>query len=233
MGIFKHSPFHGADSQDHGRLSVGQISKALVRKKLVHTCWAPWSVLQKTSGDLWARPPVLTPVPSQANHNSSRRHRFQTGQTPEKCARMFQAVSRNNNDVKTPKHVFVCHCLGASDLWSRHGTASNYFCFALARGFRHTCAASGEERTASDTHVPASSNAINDGYKRQDDVPTAVDGAWHIVLLSQILVCGVHVLGETLHDVFTEQIQRHATLVVHTCTEPCTQASPNSKELSV
>ena len=48
-------------------------------------------------------------------------------------------------------------------------------------------------------------DATNDGCERQDEVPAAVDGAWH-ALLCQILVCGVHVLDgyETLHDVFKE-----------------------------
>ena len=37
---------HGTDSQDHGRLSVEDISK-LSRHKSVHTSWTPWSALQK------------------------------------------------------------------------------------------------------------------------------------------------------------------------------------------
>ena len=36
--------------------------------KNLYTCWTPWSALQKKG--LWARPPVLTPVPSQAIHSS-------------------------------------------------------------------------------------------------------------------------------------------------------------------
>ena len=31
----------------------------------------------------------------------------------------------------------------------------------------------------------------NDDYKRQADVPAAVDGTWHIALLCQFLVCSV------------------------------------------
>ena len=38
-----------------------------IRNKNLHTCWTPWST-QETRG-LWARPPVLTPVPSQAIHS--------------------------------------------------------------------------------------------------------------------------------------------------------------------
>ena len=37
------------------------------RNKNLHTCWTPWST-QETRG-LWTRPPVLTPVPSQAIHS--------------------------------------------------------------------------------------------------------------------------------------------------------------------
>ena len=64
-------PFHGAGFQDHDRLA--------------HTCRTPWSVLQK-SGELWARPPVLTAVPSQANHSGFRRVRLR------KIARMFRLL---------------------------------------------------------------------------------------------------------------------------------------------
>ena len=42
MHISNHSPFHGADSQDHGRSSVEHISKHRQKKKLVHTSWPPW-----------------------------------------------------------------------------------------------------------------------------------------------------------------------------------------------
>ena len=48
--------------------------------------------LDLLNGELWARLPVLTPVPSQANHSSSRRHQFQTGQTPEEPARIFRLL---------------------------------------------------------------------------------------------------------------------------------------------
>ena len=52
-------------SQDHGRLSNVYISKHSCKN--VQTCWTPWST-QETRG-LWARPPVLTPVPVQAIHS--------------------------------------------------------------------------------------------------------------------------------------------------------------------
>ena len=77
------------NGQDHGRLPPctcpnidflhGAYSlKITVRcltstqafaQKLAHVCWIPWSALQKKK-KLWARPPVLTPVPSQAIHRS-------------------------------------------------------------------------------------------------------------------------------------------------------------------
>ena len=34
----------------------------------LHTCWTPWSALKKKQ-ELWARPPVLTPVPLRAIHS--------------------------------------------------------------------------------------------------------------------------------------------------------------------
>ena len=49
-----HSLFHGADSQDHGRLSRRAQIQALSWGKLVHTCWTPWSVLQQSMGAVGA-----------------------------------------------------------------------------------------------------------------------------------------------------------------------------------
>ena len=43
--------------------------------------------------ELWARPPVLTPVRSQASHSSSP-CQFQTGQTPDELARMFRLLGQ-------------------------------------------------------------------------------------------------------------------------------------------
>ena len=42
---------------------------------------------------LWARLPVLTPVPVQVNHSSSSRRQFQRGQTPEEPACMFRLLA--------------------------------------------------------------------------------------------------------------------------------------------
>ena len=63
--VVVHAHIQAFTSQDHGRLSVVHRSTHSRKRRLVHTCWTPWSVLQK-SGKLWARPPVLTPVLSQA-----------------------------------------------------------------------------------------------------------------------------------------------------------------------
>ena len=61
--------------------------------------------------------------------------------------------------------------------------------------------------------------------------PAAVDGAWHIAPLCQLLLCGVHVLDgyETLHDVFEENAHTEARDVSSsnqfsqvTATEMCT-----------
>ena len=51
------------------RITVGcpPCANPSIRNKNLHTCWTPWST-QETRG-LWARPPVLTPVPSQAIHS--------------------------------------------------------------------------------------------------------------------------------------------------------------------
>ena len=121
----KHSPFRGADSQDHGRMSVEHISK-LSRWKIVHTCWAPWSVPEKKLGALGTST-ALTLVPSPANHSSCHRRRFQTGQTPEKLACVSSSLIRGTQQQRwrnDKKNSFVCHCLGASDSWSGRGNTS-------------------------------------------------------------------------------------------------------------
>ena len=64
--ISRHSPFcWRRHSQDHVRLPDKCISKHSYRN--LQTCWTPWST-RETRG-LWARPPVLTPVPVQAFHS--------------------------------------------------------------------------------------------------------------------------------------------------------------------
>ena len=51
------------------KITVGCLTSthSNIRNKNLHTCWTPWST-QETRG-LWARPPVLTPVPVQAFHS--------------------------------------------------------------------------------------------------------------------------------------------------------------------
>ena len=75
------------NSQDHGRLpavhiqaftfllalelsrsrSVASSAYPSVHKKNLHSCWTPWA--KRETRGLWARPPVLSPVPSQAVHS--------------------------------------------------------------------------------------------------------------------------------------------------------------------
>ena len=77
------------------------------------------------------------------------------------------------------------------------GDYGNCCCFALTRGFERTCAASSEQRAAHDTDA---------------SILAAVDEPWHIALLCQLLVCGVHVLDgtETHEDKFEENAQTEA-----------------------
>ena len=64
--ISKHSPFSWCwNSQDHGRLPGKHISKHS-QQKLAHVLD---SLVHTGTRGLWARPPVLTPVPSQAIHS--------------------------------------------------------------------------------------------------------------------------------------------------------------------
>ena len=93
MQRLKHSPFHSAD-----KITVGCPSgtyQAFSYKNIVHTCWAPWSELRK----MWGAVGTSTRADACAlqanhsfNHSSSHRRRFQTGQTPEKLARMFRLL---------------------------------------------------------------------------------------------------------------------------------------------
>ena len=84
--ISKHS--HGSDSQDHDRLSVEHISER--SGKMCTRVGLDGPYCRKK--ELWARPPLLTPVPSKANHTSSHHRRLQTGPTPEKPARTFRLL---------------------------------------------------------------------------------------------------------------------------------------------
>ena len=117
-------------SQDHGRLSIVRKSKhslfrlkitvgclsstyPSIRNKNLLTCWTPWSTLE-TRG-LWARPPVLTPVPVQAIHSRAclNLHHCDIQSTAQKspCVNTFLRPSLRKR--KKPS----CHCLGA---WAGH-----------------------------------------------------------------------------------------------------------------
>ena len=125
--------------------------------KFVHTCWTLWSVYQK-NGELWARPPLLTPVFSQANHSSlllavgCRRVRLPRNShtffdslvrvprdTPEKiphrlaswsvfCSSTDQRITKKTNSFS------VCHCLGAWSWWSGRGDTKFEKSFSTRRG---------------------------------------------------------------------------------------------------
>ena len=102
------------------RITVGCLWSTYpsIRNKNLHTCWTPWST-QETRG-LWARPPVLTPVPVQAIHSRAclNLHHCDIQSTAQKspCVNTFLRPSRKKN--KRPS----CHCLGAWDRWTRqHG----------------------------------------------------------------------------------------------------------------
>ena len=83
--ISKHSPFHGAASQDHGRLVVVPTSKH-PPKNLLYTRVGLLGPYCKKKGEL----AVGTSTPAdacafQANHSSSHRR-------PEKLAHMFRLL---------------------------------------------------------------------------------------------------------------------------------------------
>ena len=88
----KHSPFSWCwNSQDHGRLPDKHISKHS-QQKLVDMLD---SLVQETRG-LCARPPVLTPVPSQAIHSRAclNLHHSDIQGTAQKspCVNTFEAI---------------------------------------------------------------------------------------------------------------------------------------------
>ena len=91
MHIAKHSTFHSADSQDHGRLSVVHRSK-VSREKNLYTRIRLLRRHFKKKKELRARTPVLTHLPAQANRNTSRRRWFRTNQSAEKLARMCRLL---------------------------------------------------------------------------------------------------------------------------------------------
>ena len=100
-----------------------------IRHKNLHNCVGLLGPHCKKK-ELWARPPVLAPVPPQAIHSSppfaiaSRRlgpcletllRNWHSCQTP-------RSVFRSSNGRKSEKNsLYVCHCLGALDWWSGRG----------------------------------------------------------------------------------------------------------------
>ena len=106
MHTSKHSTLHGADSQDHGRLSVVHTSKQWNKKKHAQTCRTPWSVLEK-SRELWARPTVL---PWSVSRD-----------TPEKLAFHVRLLgpcfeTATMEESKKRNSFFVWRCLGERDV---------------------------------------------------------------------------------------------------------------------
>ena len=111
MHMSKHSPSHSADTL---KITVGCPSSTYpsIRTK---TCTRVWLLGPhcKRKKELWARPPVLTPVPSQAIHCRAclNSHHSDIQGTAQKSSTLFEAIAQKK----------VCHCLGAWDWWSGHG----------------------------------------------------------------------------------------------------------------
>ena len=86
--------------QGHGRLSVEHISKLCHKKTCTHVL-ASLDRTAKKKWELWARPPVLTPVPSQAIHSSLPSPSVQDGSdSRETCTHVSTqwAVSRDTSE---------------------------------------------------------------------------------------------------------------------------------------
>ena len=84
------------------KITVGCLTSIYlsIRNKNLHTCWTPWST-QETRG-LWARPPVLTPVPVQAIHSRAclNLHHCDIQSTAQKspCVNtFFEAIAKKKN----------------------------------------------------------------------------------------------------------------------------------------
>ena len=114
----------------------------------------------------------------------------------EVCKLCCQAAKRKTGPTRATRYRSSslsrdCECEVNSKFWTgdsgneprrdaalwRRSTGTHVF--ALTRGFQHTRAASNAEDNLDTT---------NNDYKRQVDLPAAVDGAWHITLLCQILL---------------------------------------------
>ena len=94
-----------------------------IRNKNLHTCWTPWST-QETRG-LWARPPVLSPVPSQAVHsraclNSHHSDIQGTAQKSPCVDTLFEAIALTTSPETTKKNLFFFFVTRES--WAGHTT---------------------------------------------------------------------------------------------------------------
>ena len=89
----EHSPFHGADSQDHGRLSI--VGRARIhtseQKKNLHVLDSLVRTTKKWGGVVTSNHADACAFISYPQLSSCRR-RFQTTETPEKLAHMFRLL---------------------------------------------------------------------------------------------------------------------------------------------
>ena len=98
------------------KITVGCLTSTYpsIRNKNLHSCWTPWST-QETRG-LWARPPVLSPVPSQAIHSRTclNLHHCDIQSTAQKspCVNTFLRTSSRKKKQKPS-----CYSLRA---WAGH-----------------------------------------------------------------------------------------------------------------
>ena len=97
------------------KITVGCLTSTYpsIRNKNLQTCWTPCST-QETRG-LWARPPVLTPVPSQAVHSRACLNLLHHGDiqsTAQKspCVNTFKGHQQKNK--KTENFLSLSGSLG-------------------------------------------------------------------------------------------------------------------------
>ena len=104
---------HLSLEEDTLKITVGCLTSTYrsIRNKNLHTCCTPWST-QETRG-LWARPPVLTPVPVQAIHSRAclNLHHCDIQSTAQKshCVNMFL---RPSSRKKTKTFLSLSGSLG-------------------------------------------------------------------------------------------------------------------------
>ena len=97
------------------KITVGCLTSTYpsIRNKNLHTCWTPWSK-RETCG-LWARPPVLTPVPVQAFHSRAclNLHHSDIQGTAQKSSCVNTFLRPSSRKKQKPS----CYCLVA---WAGH-----------------------------------------------------------------------------------------------------------------